>query len=283
MPPIFPHSETPGNATSLPWGGFFLFFLQDVHLLLWRIRQPLDDHLSPCNTDNRHTRHLPHPPLQIPIIGAHNIDLALHNTVNDAVICVSSFVIAGKAFPAFIAGYSERDAVLWAEFFELGHYCSWLDEDMARAREEKPTAGCDDWDAFCVERIHQRLQKREFSLYTMRQEVGVYQDTVWRNQCRVVLEEKGGGDLWSGERALAEELKEPTQTYTSRTISAPLSFFFDSSSPLSWFFFSRASFWPINRLTWWGCELGGQKEVGKDHTAPNLRVFFETPMLDTGF
>jgi hypothetical protein len=53
-------------------------------------------------------------------------------------------------------------------------------------------------------------------------------------------------------KSLAGELKLGRQMYTSRTISAPFSFFFDSISPLAWFFLRRASFCPIILLTWWG-------------------------------
>lgn len=47
------------------------------------------------------------------------------------------------------------------------------------------------------------------------------------------------------------------QMYTSRTTSAPFSFFFDSISPLAWFFLRRASFCPIILLTWWGISFEG--------------------------
>jgi len=67
--------------------------------------------------------------------------------------------------------------------------------------------------------------------------------------------------------------------YTSRTISAPFSFFFDSISPLAWFFLRRASFCPIILLTWWGISFEGGGRGERMLTAPNLRVFFATPIL----
>lgn len=46
-------------------------------------------------------------------------------------------------------------------------------------------------------------------------------------------------------------------TYTSRITSPAFSFsfFFASSSALVWFFFSRASFWPIIRFTYGGVRI----------------------------
>lgn len=56
--------------------------------------------------------------------------------------------------------------------------------------------------------------------------------------------------------------------YTSRTISAPFSFFFDSISPLAWFFFRRASFWPMILLTWWGrLAFGGENRAMNSYGA----------------
>jgi hypothetical protein len=56
--------------------------------------------------------------------------------------------------------------------------------------------------------------------------------------------------------------------YTSRTISAPFPFFFDSISPFAWFFLSLASFCPIILLTWRGISFeGGGRWADKAYSA----------------
>jgi hypothetical protein len=83
---------------------------------------------------------------------------------------------------------------------------------------------------------------------------------VGRHESSVVLEEERGGYLrsvmvsvypWRVSGRGAGELGEMGENaYTSRTTSLPLSAFLAPSSPLFWFFFSRASFCPMIRLTW---------------------------------
>lgn len=89
----------------------------------------------------------------------------------------------------------------------------------------------------------------------MGQEVCIDEDGVGGHKGGVVLEEEGGGDLRS---VVLLAIYNPAGckvpfpghiTYISRTISLPSDFFLFSISPLSWFFFSRASRWPMILLT----------------------------------
>jgi hypothetical protein len=61
--------------------------------------------------------------------------------------------------------------------------------------------------------------------------------------------------------------------YTSRTISAPFSFFFDSISPFAWFFLSLASFCPIILLTWRGISFEGGGRWGGNAYGAELAGF----------
>lgn len=150
-------------------------------LLLRRIWQPLDDILPPRDTHNRHTRNLPDPPLQIAIVRRNNVDLILHDAIDDAVIGIDALVVALQALPALVAGDAQRDAVLRAQLLELGH-------DARR----------DDRDALRVEGVHHGLEEGQLALDGVGEEVGVDEDGVGRHESRVVLEEEGGGDLGTG-------------------------------------------------------------------------------------
>lgn len=92
-----------------------------LHLLLRRIRQPLNDILALGHTDNRHAGNLANPPLQIPIVRRNNVDPVLEDAVDDAVVGVSALVVAGQPLPALVAGNAQRDAVFLAQFLEFGH------------------------------------------------------------------------------------------------------------------------------------------------------------------
>lgn len=61
---------------------------------------------------------------------------------------------------------------------------------------------------------------------------------------------------------MGERVEVEDGVYISRMTSSPCAFFSDSASPLTWFFFRRASRWPITRFTW-----------------ANLRVRFATPIV----
>jgi hypothetical protein len=57
------------------------------------------------------------------------------------------------------------------------------------------TTGSDHWDTLGQECIHHRFKKRKLALDRMREEVGIDEDRIRRNERSIVLEEKGGGDL----------------------------------------------------------------------------------------
>lgn len=52
--------------------------------------------------------------------GSHNINLALHDPIHDAVVGVHALVIALQALPAFVSGNAQRDSVFGTEFLEFG-------------------------------------------------------------------------------------------------------------------------------------------------------------------
>jgi hypothetical protein len=113
-----------------------------------RIRQPLNHILTPRHTDNGHTRDLPNSPLQIPIVGRHQINAMLHNAIDETVIRIRSLVVALQSLPALIPRYPESDAVFGPEFLELGH-----------------DAGCDYGRGFGVEAVHEGALEVEFRVH----------------------------------------------------------------------------------------------------------------------
>ncbi len=137
------------------------------------IRQPLNDILSPGHAHDRHTRDLPDAPLEVAVVGGHDVDLVLHDAVDDAVIGVDALVVATQPLPALIARDAQGDAVLLPELLELAH-------DARR----------DDGRALGVQAVHHRRQHLELVLHRVGQEVGVHQHRVRRDQGGVVLEEE---------------------------------------------------------------------------------------------
>ena len=149
------------------------------------IRQPLDDIFSPRNTHNGHTGDFPHPPLQIPVVGRNDIDFMLHDAIDEAIIRIDTLVVALQPLPAFIPRDAQGDPILGAELFELGH-----------------DAVGDDGNALGIQTVHHGRLEFEFVLHGVGEEIGVDEDGVGRDECRVVLVEEGGGDL----RDFADEL-----------------------------------------------------------------------------
>lgn len=137
------------------------------------VRQPLDNVLALGHTDNRYTRNLPDPPLQIPIVRRHKINPMLHNPLHDTIISISTLVIALQPLPPFVTRNAQRNPVLGPQFLQLGH-----------------DAGCDDRRGFGVEKIHQRLVQLEFRVDRVREEVRVDENRVGRAQGGVCLEEE---------------------------------------------------------------------------------------------
>jgi hypothetical protein len=143
-----------------------------------RIRQPLNNILPLGHTHNRHTRNLPNPPLQIPIIRRDQINSMLLHPIHNTVVRIRALVIALQALPALVARNAQRNAVLGTQFLELGH-----------------DAGCDDGRGFGVKQVHEGFVELEFAAHGVRQEVGVDKDGVGGPEGGVGLEEEGGGDL----------------------------------------------------------------------------------------
>lgn len=85
------------------------------------IGQPLNNIFALCHTNNRHTRNLPYPPLEIPIIRRNKINPMLLHAIDNAVIGIRSLVVALEALPALVTGNAQGNAVFGAEFLQLGH------------------------------------------------------------------------------------------------------------------------------------------------------------------
>jgi hypothetical protein len=153
------------------------FFLPTIRY----IRQPLNYILSLGDAHNRHTRNLPDPPLQIPIIRRHQIDSMFLHAIHNTVVCIRALVVALEPLPALVARDAQRNAVLGPEFLKLGH-----------------DARGDDGRGFGVQQVHERLVQLEFAVHRMREEVGVDEDGVGRAESRVGLEEERRGDLGAG-------------------------------------------------------------------------------------
>jgi hypothetical protein len=89
-------------------------------------------------------------------------------------------VIALQPFPSLISSYPQRNAILWTEFLELGHYtCGYYGR------------------GFRIEQIHEGFVELELRVDGVGEEVGVDKDVVGRPEGGVGLEEEGGGDLWN--------------------------------------------------------------------------------------
>lgn len=144
------------------------------------IGQPLDNILALCHTNNWYTRNLPYPPLEIPIVRRDKINPMLLHAIDNAVIGISSLVIALETLPALVTGNAQGNAVFGTEFFQLGH-------------DARGDDGC----GFGVEQVHKGFVQLELGVDGVREKVGVYEDGVGRAEGGVGLEEEGGGDLWA--------------------------------------------------------------------------------------
>lgn len=97
----------------------------------------------------------------------------LEDPLHNAIIGIGALVVALEALPPFVARNPQRDAVLGAEFLQLGH-----------------DAGCDDGRGFCVQQVHERFIELQLGMHRVREEVGVYEDRVRGPESRVGLEEE---------------------------------------------------------------------------------------------
>ena len=114
---------------------------------LRRIRQPLNHITPPGHTHDGHARHLPDPPFQIAIVGRHDVDLVLHDAIDDAVVRVHALVVALQPLPPLVPRDAERDAVFAAQPLQLRHHA---------ARQCR--------DAFRVQRVHHGWEEVKFVL-----------------------------------------------------------------------------------------------------------------------
>ena len=146
--------------------------------LLRRIRQSLDVVFSLGHTDDGHTRNFPNPPLQVLVVRRYNVYPVLDHSVDNAVVCICSLVVALESLPSLVTRDPQSNAVLWSQFFQFGH-----------------DAGCDDWSHRCVETIHHGLEKIKLMVNSQGKKVGIDQNRIWRLQCFVVLEEEVGRHL----------------------------------------------------------------------------------------
>jgi len=139
-----------------------------------RVHIPFNHILPSRHTNNRHTGYLPHPPLQIAIIGRDQINPLLHHAIHDTVVRIRALVIALQPLPTLVPRNLQRDAVLGSQLLQLGH-------DAAR----------DDGLAGGIEGVHEGGQEREFVVDGVGEEVGVDEDLVGGLEGGIVLEEHG--------------------------------------------------------------------------------------------
>lgn len=99
-------------------------------------------------------------------------------SLQKTVVRIGPAVCAGQSLEARVLGQSQGEAVLGAEFLELGH-----------------DAVGDAGDALGEEAVHHRLVDLELVLDREVDEVGVDEDVVGRAELCVVLEEHGRGNL----------------------------------------------------------------------------------------
>lgn len=126
-------------------------------LLLRRIRQPLNHILALPTAHHGHTRNLPNPSLQIPIIGRHNVDFALHTPSDNTVVGISTLMVTRQPLKTLVTRQPQGQPEFRAEFFEFGH-------------DAVGYYG----DAFGVEAVEEGGYRVEFVLEGVVEEVGVH-------------------------------------------------------------------------------------------------------------
>lgn len=124
--------------------------------------------------------HLPNSSLEITIVCRHNIDTVLDDPINKTVIGICTLVIALDSLEARVFGNAQCQAVLLAEFLQLGDH-----------------AVGDDRRAFGVEAVHHGGNDFQLVLDGMGDKIGIDEDGVGRCQGGVILEEKRRRSLGS--------------------------------------------------------------------------------------
>ena len=84
--------------------------------------QPLNVISVGTDGKQRHTRNFSDATLQILIVGGNDKNSPLFDSIDDAVICIGSFVITLKAFEPRVFCQLQSHAVLPAKFFQFGNY-----------------------------------------------------------------------------------------------------------------------------------------------------------------
>ena len=125
------------------------------------IWQPLNDVLSSCDAHYWNTGHFPNTLFQRSVVGCHNVNLVLHNAVDNAVICVDTFVVAFEALPSLVSGDSQCNAVLRTQLLKFGH-----------------NTVCNDGYTLGIETVHHSWEQVEFPLNAEIDEIGIEEDRV---------------------------------------------------------------------------------------------------------
>lgn len=114
--------------------------------------------LEVCN-DSRVDCNLPNASLEITIVGGHNVDTVLDQTIHQAVIGICSLVVAFYSLEPRILGYPQSKSIFGAELFKFGK-----------------NAIRDDGNTFGIEAIHHCGNHFQFMLNGVGDEIGINQD-----------------------------------------------------------------------------------------------------------
>jgi hypothetical protein len=97
-----------------------------LHVNIWRstwcpisFSHSLNCILMIGNIHNRHTRNLPHPPLQILIACGYNVDPMLPHSFNNAVISICSFMLALQFLKAWVLRNLQSNSVFNTKLLQL--------------------------------------------------------------------------------------------------------------------------------------------------------------------
>lgn len=133
-----------------------------------------------CTRRAEGNSNLPNSSLEITIVCRHNIDTVLDDPINEAVIGICTLVIALDSLEARVFGNAQCQAVLLAQFLQLGNH-----------------AVGNDGRAFGVEAVHHGGDDFQLVLDGMGDKIGIDEHGVGGCQGGVILEEKRRRSLGS--------------------------------------------------------------------------------------
>ena len=102
-------------------------------------------------------------PYQISIVCCYNVNLVLHDSVDQTVIGID-LVVALEPLEPRVPGYPQGDPVSWAELLQFRH-----------------DAVGDDWGRLCIKAVHHGFNEFELFLNRVIDEIGIDKDGVGRS------------------------------------------------------------------------------------------------------